>query len=218
MTQDELENGVGENPKEYLKMLQQLQKIMGNVEEGILNESEEYPLNEILGKFGLSEENFGENEMLDYSFDSMKKELPYKVLNEEAIEPKYNYDGDSGFDLYSVEDLELDAFSRVLAPTGLSFNVPDGFEIQVRPKSGLALNHGLTVLNTPGTVDSGYIGEIKVILFNTTPNKIIIEKGTKVAQAVLCPVVNGKWVKLVQKLTFDETERGNNGFGSTGLK
>ena len=120
--------------------------------------------------------------------------------------------------MYSVEDLELDAFSRVLAPTGLSFNVPDGFEIQVRPKSGLALNHGLTVLNTPGTVDSGYIGEIKVILFNTTPNKIIIEKGTKVAQAVLCPVVNGKWVKLVQKLTFDETERGNNGFGSTGLK
>ena len=94
MTQDELENGVGENPNEYLKMLQQLQKIMGNVEEGILNESEEYPLNEILGKFGLSEENFGENEMLDYSFDSMKKELPYKVLNEEAIEPKYNYDGD----------------------------------------------------------------------------------------------------------------------------
>ena len=218
MTQDELENGVGENPKEYLKMLQQLQKIMGNVEEGILNESEEYPLNEILGKFGLSEESFGENVMLDYSMDSMKKELPYKVLNEEAIEPKYNYDGDSGFDLYSVEDLELDAFSRVLAPTGLSFNVPDGFEIQVRPKSGLALNHGLTVLNTPGTVDSGYIGEIKVILFNTTPNKIVIEKGTKVAQAVLCPVVNGKWVKLVQKLTFDETERGNNGFGSTGLK
>lgn len=217
MTEDELENGVGENPEEYMKMLQQLQKIMGTLEEGIRSE-DEYQLNDILGKFGLTEEHFNESEMLDYSLDTMKKELPYKVLNEDAIEPKYNYDGDSGFDLYSVEDVELDAFSRVLVPTGLSFSVPDGFEIQVRPKSGLALNYGLTVLNTPGTVDSGYIGEIKVILFNTTPNKIVIEKGTKVAQAVLCPVVNGKWVKLVQKLTFDETERGNNGFGSTGIK
>jgi dUTP pyrophosphatase len=218
MTQDELENGIGgENPEEYVKLIQQLQKIMGNVDDGMNTEDDE-SLETLFKQYGLDSEYFNENEILNYSLDSLKKELPYKVLNDEAVEPSYNYGGDSGFDLYSVEDVDMDAFSRVLVPTGLSFNVPDGFEIQVRPKSGLALNYGLTVLNTPGTIDSGYIGEIKVILFNTTPNKVVIEKGTKVAQAVLCPVVNGKWVNLVKKEDFDQTDRGNNGFGSTGLK
>jgi deoxyuridine 5'-triphosphate nucleotidohydrolase len=90
-------------------------------------------------------------------------------------------------------------------------------EIQVRTKSGLAINQGLMVLNSPGTVDQGYSGEIKVIIFNTNNTTVTISKGMKVAQAVLCPVLNGKFVDLVEVDTFEETDRGSNGFGSTGI-
>jgi dUTP pyrophosphatase len=99
----------------------------------------------------------------------------------------------------------------------LKFDIPDGYEIQVRSKSGLALNQGLFVLNSPGTVDSGYLGEIQVILFNTTTEKVKIEKGQKIAQAVLCPVVSGKWVNLTQISNLGSKDRNDNGFGSTGL-
>jgi len=105
----------------------------------------------------------------------------------------------------------------LLVPTGLKFNIPDGTEIQIRPKSGLALNLGLTVLNTPGTVDSGYNGEIKVILFNTSKEKIKIHKGMKIAQAVLSPVINGDWVTLTRVESVDKKDRDENGFGSTGI-
>jgi dUTP pyrophosphatase len=111
----------------------------------------------------------------------------------------------------------LEPFGRALIPTGLKFDIPDGSEIQVRPKSGLALKQGLTVLNTPGTVDSGYNGEIQVIVFNTNPKPFTIEKGMKIAQAVLCPVVNGNWVELIKVDSVDEKDRGDNGFGSTGI-
>jgi dUTP pyrophosphatase len=96
-------------------------------------------------------------------------------------------------------------------------DIPEGYEIQVRSKSGLALKQGLMVLNSPGTVDQGYTGEIQVIMFNTTKNKIKIEKGQKIAQAVLCPVVSGKWITLVEKKEINEKDRNTNGFGSTGL-
>jgi dUTP pyrophosphatase len=96
-------------------------------------------------------------------------------------------------------------------------SIPEGYEIQVRSKSGLALKQGLMVLNSPGTVDQGYTGEIQVIMFNTTKDKIKIEKGQKIAQAVLCPVVSGKWVNLVEKNKLEEKYRNSNGFGSTGL-
>ena len=101
--------------------------------------------------------------------------------------------------------------------SGLKFDIPDGYEIQVRSKSGLALNQGLFVLNSPGTVDSGYLGEIQVILFNTTTEKVKIEKGQKIAQAVLCPVVSGKWVQLIQVEKMENKDRNNNSFGSTGI-
>jgi dUTP pyrophosphatase len=113
--------------------------------------------------------------------------------------------------------LWVQANSRKLIPTGLRFDIPDGYEIQVRSKSGLALNQGLMVLNSPGTVDSGYQGEVKVIIFNTTNERIKIEKGQKIAQAVLCPVVNGKWVNLVKVNEIAEKDRNDKGFGSTGL-
>lgn len=148
---------------------------------------------------------------------SPKRILTYRKLNDEIPDPFYNYPSDSGFDLYSTEDIAISAFGRALVPTGLVFDIPDGFEIQVRSKSGLAINQGLFVLNSPGTVDSGYLGEIKVILFNTNGSEYIIKKGSKVAQAVLCPVVNGKWVDLEKVEQINDKDRNNNGFGSTGL-
>jgi len=144
-------------------------------------------------------------------------DLSYTKSNENAVDPKYAYYTDSGFDLYSTEDKWIHPFDRALIPTGLHFDIPSGYEIQVRSKSGLALNQGLMVLNSPGTVDQGYTGEIKIILFNTTNQKVKIEKGQKIAQAVLCPVVSGKWIKLIEKDKLENKDRNQNGFGSTGI-
>ena len=148
----------------------------------------------------------------------IERKVPVKYVNDsENKNPEYAYDSDSGFDLRSTEDIWVQANDRKLIPTGLRFDIPDGYEIQVRSKSGLALNQGLMVLNSPGTVDSGYQGEIKVIIFNTTKERIKIEKGQKIAQAVLCPVLNGKWVDLVKVESIQEKDRNDKGFGSTNL-
>ena len=156
---------------------------------------------------------------LEKEFDSYtpKLELGYTKLHEDAVEPKYNYESDSGFDLHSTEEVVIPPFGRVLVPTGISLDIQDGFEVQVRSKSGLALNQGLMCLNSPGTVDNGYTGEVKAIIFNTNKEPYTITKGMKVAQAVLCPVVNGKWVDLVKKETITNKDRAENGFGSTGI-
>lgn len=143
--------------------------------------------------------------------------LGFTKLHPDAVDPKYNYESDSGFDLHSTEEIIVPPFGRVLVPTGISLDIKDGFEVQVRSKSGLAINQGLMCLNSPGTVDNGYTGEVKAIIFNTNNEPFTITKGMKVAQAVLCPVVNGKWVNLVQKETINGKERGDNGFGSTGI-
>lgn len=145
------------------------------------------------------------------------KTLGYKKLSPDAVDPSYNYDKDSGFDLYAIEDVALVGMSRAMVGTGLAFDIPDGYEIQVRPKSGLAINYGLTVLNTPSTIDGGYVGEVKVILFNTSRETYQVKKGMKIAQAVLCPVQQGKYVNLENLDELPETDRGDNGFGSTGL-
>ena len=146
-----------------------------------------------------------------------KATLKFTKIHPDSVEPKYNYESDSGFDLHSTEDLSVGPFGRMLVPTGLRFDIPMGHEIQVRPKSGLALKQGLMVLNSPGTVDQGYTGEIQVILFNTSKDKVKIEKGQKIAQAVLCPVVSGKWVNFIEKNKLEEKDRNSNGFGSTGI-
>jgi dUTP pyrophosphatase len=145
------------------------------------------------------------------------KTLGYKKLSPDAVDPKYNFEKDSGFDLYSIEDVSLGGMSRVIIGTGLAFNIPDGYEIQIRPKSGLAINYGLTVLNTPSTIDGGYVGEVKVILFNTSRETYEVKKGMKIAQAVLCPVQQGKYVNLENIDELPNTDRGSDGFGSTGL-
>lgn len=156
-----------------------------------------------------------QNELID---ESVKFDLMVQKLNENAVFPKYAYQKDSGFDLHSTEDISIPPFGRALVPTGLKFKIPDNCEIQVRPKSGLAINKGLTVLNTPGTVDNGYTGEVKVIIFNTNNFEVSVEKGTKVGQAVLCPVIYGELINLIEVDDVESSERGDNGFGSTGLK
>ena len=145
------------------------------------------------------------------------KIVSVELLFEDTKVHSYVYPTDSGFDLYSRIDLELPAFGRGLVPTGLKLSIPDEYEIQIRPKSGLAINMGLTVLNTPGTVDSGYVGEIQVIVYNTNNYPIKVTKGMKVAQAVLCPVANGKYVVFDVVDKIDNKDRGENGFGSTGI-
>jgi len=156
-----------------------------------------------------------EDEMMNPAIP--KFTLGYRVIHPDTVEPKYNYPTDSGFDLHSTEDLEIGPFGRALVPTGLKVDIPEGTEIQVRPKSGLAIKQGLTVLNTPGTVDQGYTGEIQVIVFNTNNYIVTIPKGMKVAQAVLCPVLNGGMVNLQLVSEVGNKDRGNNGFGSTGI-
>jgi dUTP pyrophosphatase len=174
----------------------------------------------------MSDTNSDENELLVSSDvleqlgDEMEN-MVYKVeLNYSSKEGRilsYNYESDSGFDLYSTEEITIPAFGRALVPTGIVLDIPEGFEVQIRSKSGLALNQGLMVLNSPGTIDQGYIGEIKVIIFNTNNHSVIVEKGMKVAQAVLANVVSGKFVELNKIENIDQKERGSNGFGSTGI-
>lgn len=177
------------------------------------NNADELSLDKIYDEFGLDVKKLDED-MRNYK---PKLYLGFNKLHPDATTPKYNYAGDSGFDLHSVEDITIGPFGRALIPTGLSFDIKDGYEIQVRSKSGLAINQGLMVLNSPGTVDSGYLGEVKVILFNTNNYEVNITKGMKVAQAVLCPVVNGGWVDLDEVNDITNKDRGNRGFGSTGL-
>jgi dUTP pyrophosphatase len=146
-----------------------------------------------------------------------KVEVSFKKLHPDAVAPNYAYGLDSGFDLFSVEEIGMSPFERKLIPTGLSFDIPDGCEIQVRTKSGLAINQGLMVLNSPGTVDKGYTGEIKVILMNMNNFAVTIKKEQKVGQAVLCPVFNGNKVKFAEKNELGLSDRGDKGFGSTGI-
>jgi len=143
--------------------------------------------------------------------------INFSLSNQDAVEPKYVYPTDSGFDLYSTEELYVGPLERILVPTGLHVDIPDGYEIQVRSKSGLALKQGLMVLNSPGTVDQGYTGEIQVIIFNTAKNEVTINKGQKIAQAVICPVVSGKWVTFKKIDNIEDKDRSDKGFGSTGI-
>ncbi len=107
-----------------------------------------------------------------------------KLLTPEAKLPKMEHEDDSGFDLYSVEEVTLKPFERKLVSTGISIEIPKGYEGQIRPKSGLAINHGISMVNTPGTIDAGYRGEIKVILINFGDKEYKVEKGKKKAKIV----------------------------------
>ena len=127
--------------------------------------------------------------------------------------PAYATSGAAGMDVVSAEDVSIAPGARHAVATGLALAIPEGFEIQVRPRSGLALKHGITVPNTPGTIDSDYRGELKVILINHGADPFVIARGDRVAQLVLAPVVQAAWDEVAE---LDATERGEGGFGSTG--
>ena len=161
-------------------------------------------------------------EWLD-GYDSVpvvRPSVPVKVVQTENAKglplPEYATAGAAGIDLTCGETSSFTLFpgERVCAPTGLKVAIPPGYELQIRPRSGLALKHGITVLNTPGTIDEDYRGEIGVILINHSTEPFVIGRGMRIAQAVLAPVTRLHWVPVD---TLDDTARGDGGFGSSGL-
>ncbi len=142
-------------------------------------------------------------------------EIKVKKTSQSAKMPAMAHEGDSGFDLFASESVKIKPGERALVSTGLKISMPQGIEAQVRPKSGLAIKHGLTVLNTPGTIDSGYRGEIKVILANLGKEDYQVETGKKIAQIVFAKV---ECPGLVECKELDETKRSEGGFGSTGME
>ena len=140
-----------------------------------------------------------------------------KRLSKEVPLPKYETSGSSGMDLAANinANIQISPGKTAIVPTGLALSIPKGFEVQIRPRSGLAAKQKISVLNTPGTIDADYRGEIKVILINLGYNSYTVERGTRIAQMVVCPIVQAQ-LKEVKDLS--ETERGKGGFGSTGNK
>ena len=143
--------------------------------------------------------------------------IQIKKLSNSVLLPKYETLGSSGMDIaaHIGENVIINPGEKALVSTGLSVAIPRGYEIQIRPRSGLAAKKNITVLNTPGTIDSDYRGEIKVILINFGKEKFIVEKGERIAQMVVCPVVQAD---LEETEELADTERGSDGFGSTGTK
>ena len=144
-------------------------------------------------------------------------EILIKRLSKNVALPKYETEGSSGLDLAANTDKQIKILpgKSEIIPTGLAVAIPKNFEIQIRPRSGLAAKSQISVLNTPGTIDADYRGELKVILINLSDKVFVVEKGLRIAQMVLCPVIKAK-LKEVTKL--ENTERGFGGFGSTGIK
>ena len=142
--------------------------------------------------------------------------MTVKVLRTDpaAQLPVYAHPGDAGMDVRSIEEVTLSPGARALIHTGLVLMLPPNAEAQVRPRSGLAIKHGVTVLNTPGTIDAGYRGEVGVILINLGTEPFVVEKGMKIAQLVVSPVAQAE---VVEVTSVDETDRGAGGFGSTGV-
>ena len=144
-------------------------------------------------------------------------EILIKRLSREVPLPKYETDGSSGLDLaaHIEKNIEIKPGKSEIIPTGLAVAIPKDFEIQIRPRSGLAAKNQISVLNTPGTIDADYRGELKVILINLSNKSFIVEKGLRIAQMVLCPVVKAN---LREVESLEDTKRGSGGFGSTGVK
>jgi dUTP pyrophosphatase len=141
-------------------------------------------------------------------------ELKINLINSEAKLPSYSHDGDAGLDLYSTIENDLLPGKSCLVPLGFNIELPSKMEAQIRPRSGLALKHQITVLNSPGTIDSGYRGEVGVILINHGDKIFNITKGMKIAQMVIKPVLN---IKVVIGEVSNQTSRGIDGYGSSGM-
>ena len=143
-------------------------------------------------------------------------EILIKRLSKDVALPKYETKGSSGLDLAANTDKQIKILpgKSEIIPTGLAVAIPKNFEIQIRPRSGLAAKSQISVLNTPGTIDADYRGELKVILINLSDKVFIVKKGLRIAQMVLCPVVKAKLKEVTE---LENTERGSGGFGSTGI-
>ena len=144
-------------------------------------------------------------------------EILIKRLSKDVALPKYETDDSSGLDLAANTDKQIKILpgkSEIIS-TGLAVAIPKNFEIQIRPRSGLAAKNQISVLNTPGTIDADYRGELKVILINLSDKVFVVEKGLRIAQMVLCPVVKATLKEVTE---LENTERGSGGFGSTGIK
>lgn len=191
----------------------QIEETFNQIKKDAEVEPEEDYMKQLESLLGMSMEELDN----DHAKMMKTRSLGVELVHEDAKVPTYAYPSDSGFDLRSTVEISIPPFGRALVPTGIKLSIPEEYEIQIRPKSGLAINQGLTVLNTPGTVDSGYVGEIKVIVFNTNKETVTVSKGMKIAQAVLCPVVCGKYVSIELMDKVEDKDRMDNGFGSTGL-
>ena len=147
----------------------------------------------------------------------MKTKALIKKLDSKVNIPEYKTLGSSGLDIeaFTQKDLILKPSETIIVPTGLSVAIEENLEIQIRPRSGLAAKNKISVLNTPGTIDADYRGELKVILINLGSKSFLIENGLRIAQMVLCPVIKAK---LKEVKTLENTKRGSDGFGSTGTK
>jgi dUTP pyrophosphatase len=199
-----------------LELLYQIQQQFEKLKADAGIEPDEEYQKELEELLGISEEELRE---LDGETKTMMvtKKIQIESLDEYAVLPKYAYPTDSGFDLHSVIEYTLPPFGRAVIPTGIKVSFNEGIELQIRPKSGLAINQGITVLNTPGTVDAGYTGEIKVIVFNSNNYDFTITRGMKIAQGVFAPVFNGRVINFETVDKVENKDRGENGFGSTGI-
>ena len=139
--------------------------------------------------------------------------LKVKRIHEKAILPVRNNANDSGLDLFAVEPTTIGPGERAMIGTGIAIELPENTEAQVRPRSGLAAKHGITVLNTPGTVDEGYRGEIIAIIINHGPEPFVVEEGMKIAQLVVAPVI---YAEVIETEELSDSTRGEKGFGSSG--
>ena len=176
---------------------------------------------DILNHLGLEKSLMEDLERQSYEAakDEVKIEVNYQN-NSNNPNLSYKYIDDSGMDMRAniSSPITLAPLKRILVPTGINFELPESFEVQVRPRSGLAIKNGITVLNTPGTVDRGYSGEIKIILINLGKENFTVSHGDRIAQAVVSPVITGRWAKLKRVDNLIATERSVGGFGSTGIK
>lgn len=138
----------------------------------------------------------------------------FRRMSKDAKTPAYKYNDDAGADLYSIEAFEIEPGEIKLVGTGICIELKRGIEAQIRPRSGLAVKHGLTVINTPGTIDAGYRGEIRVALINLGKEKLTFEKYTRIAQIVFTPVYRGHFIEMLE---LGDSARSDGGFGHTGM-
>ena len=208
-----------------LKKYEDLKNVIGQLDKlkeltSELNKSnEETPT--LKEQWGIDLEDL-ENLKIDDSHTFNKPKVQIKLINKSTnVDPSYFYEGDSGFDFRAdlkEEKITVKSGGRKIIPTGLYFEVPRGYELQVRPRSGLAAKYGITVLNTPGTVDSNYRGEIKIILINLGEEDFIVENGDRIAQGVISSVLDNVWGELKSVESLNDSNRQDSGFGSTGKK